>query len=1010
MKKVLLTSVLFVTALAMNAKSRSWNFTNWSEATVANLKADALASKTTGWSDVEKAADAEAGAEPTEQSKDNCFWFAGSVNEDGSLSANGEVITELKGLEFNADYATKRSLAIAVNYPKAFISDAEQTYAGPAYLWLGGKNSECFTIPNVLSGTTITIEAESHKNTDARGIELYAKVGDESTKIGESFTPTTVETKTWTVDDDCDVVIKNTNGCHIYSITMDEPLVNVSDDKFLAEGGDLYSIVAGTANVGNLTIILKPGASYTISNTLTAGGDIKIEGNGAIIDASGMTKPFITLDNSKEYVKKDDDSDSDHLLINFVSITGVTINGLQNALVKDNQKTLVKELKIEDCVVQMPNNNKCVVDFNGKGYVESCNVLNSTIYATEKNEGFFAQYGSRPKNINGDWLQIFDFRNSTIVNIANGKNFCDLKQNGTPQNTYVVKNSIFVNCGKKNQAIVGMNKGQTSTSPNWEVSGNYFAWGDECVNEAEIEKAGQQNEEDIVKNCVNGLLTFADAANGDFNGTFELEDETAPEALGDPRWTITYTAAAPKPILTFKAPVGEEVSIKFGVWETEDTYSVDFGDGELQTAKVGIDNKGPVQEDGSTPSATEFKGTVAGDGTIKVYGNNDVWYLYASDGAVPTSFNQAKLMNVVQMNITGADVENVELPAYEKMTQFSFNNSPAKSVDVTKVPTLTSLTINSTGASKFEPQLESIDLSKNTELEYLSLQGNNKASGKLTSLDLTANTKLTGMGLYVQYNQISDLKLGENTLTTINVQNNQLTGLDLTKLPNLKSLYAMDNLFEGEMDLTAYETMENVQLSGNKLTGVKVNNVTKQLWIENNCITMADIPAQPAGLNSSSKTKQFKYAPQANYEVAETLTDIDLSSQLTREKGEMKATGTEAKDWTEWIENQTTEYSFVTEGGTVLVEGTDYWKTDEGKFTFIKEQAEKVQGVMTNAALPKFTGDNAFKTTPFTVSPATGISTISEDIFSGKVFNLQGVEVQPTKGLYIQSGRKFIKK
>jgi hypothetical protein len=965
---------------------------------------------------VEKAADAEAGAEPTELSKDNCFWFAGTVNEDGSISANGEVITELKGLEFNADYATKRSLAIAVNYPNAFIGEAEQTYAGPAYLWLGGKNSECFTIPNVLSGTTITIEAESHKNTDARGIELYAKVGDESTKIGESFTPTTVETKTWTVDDDCDVVIKNTNGCHIYSITMDEPLVNVSDDKFLAEGGDLYSIVAGTANVGNLTIILKPGASYTISNTLTAGGDIKIEGNGATIDASGMTKPFITLDNSKEYVKKDDDSDSDHLLINFVSITGVTINGLQNALVKDNQKTLVKELIIEDCVVQMPNNNKCVVDFNGKGYVEQCNVVNSTIYATEKNEGFFAQYGSRPKNINAEWLQIFDFRNSTIVNIANGKNFCDLKQNGTPQNTYVVKNSIFVDCGKNNQVIVGFNKGQTSPTPVWDITGNYFACADACSNAAEIEKAGQQNEEDIVKNCVNGLLTFADAANGDFNGTFELEDETAPEALGDPRWTITYTAAAPKPILTFKAPVGEEVSIKFGVWETEDTYSVDFGDGELQTAKVGIDNKGPVQEDGSTPSATEFKGTVAGDGTIKVYGNNDVWYLYASDGAVPTSFDQAKLMNVVQMSITGADVESVELPAYEKMTQFNFNNSSAKSIDVSKVTGLTSLSINSTSQSKFEPQLESIDLSKNINLESLQIQGNQNVSGKLKSLDLSNNNKLRDKGLYVQYNQIETLTLPEAWapdevtetqtikygLTLINVQNNKLTSLPFDKLARLKSLYAANNLFEGEMDLTMFETIEDLQLTGNQLTGIKINDITKTFFIDDNKFTLATIPAQPAGMNSKTKTKNFKYAPQADYEVPETLTDIDISSQAAVAKGELNPDG-----YAEWLTG-TTEFSFVTETGTALVEGTDYWKTDEGKFTFIKEQAEKVQGVMTNAALPKFTGDNAFKTTPFTVSPATGISTISEDIFSGKVFNLQGVEVQPTKGLYIQSGRKVV--
>ena len=69
-----------------------WDFTKWSDATIANLKADAAASKTSGWSDVEKAADAEAGADPTEASKDNCFWSVAEPNADGTLSANGVVI------------------------------------------------------------------------------------------------------------------------------------------------------------------------------------------------------------------------------------------------------------------------------------------------------------------------------------------------------------------------------------------------------------------------------------------------------------------------------------------------------------------------------------------------------------------------------------------------------------------------------------------------------------------------------------------------------------------------------------------------------------------------------------------------------------------------------------------------------------------------------------------------------------------------------------------------------
>ncbi len=215
-------------------QATQWNvvydFTSWKTSTVSALVADAAASKTSGWSDVEKAADAEAGADPTEASKNNCFWCVAEPNEDGTLSANGEVIEELKGLKWNKAYTVKRSLAIAVNYPTA-LSD----YAGPAYLWLGGGKNKipCFTIPGVKAGSTVTMEVESHKASDARGVELYTGVDadglvDAATKIGDSFTPTTKDSHTWTIDADCDVIVYNTNGCHIYSIKVEAGSTGIS--------------------------------------------------------------------------------------------------------------------------------------------------------------------------------------------------------------------------------------------------------------------------------------------------------------------------------------------------------------------------------------------------------------------------------------------------------------------------------------------------------------------------------------------------------------------------------------------------------------------------------------------------------------------------------------------------------------------------------------------------------------------------------------------------------------
>lgn len=392
-------------------------------------------------------------------------------------------------------------------------------------------------------------------------------------------------------------------------------------------------------------------------------------------------------------------------------------------------------------------------------------------------------------------------------------------------------------------------------------------------------------------------------------------------------------------IAAFKGEVGTEVSLKLGVYQSEDMYFVDFGDGKMLAQKVGIDNKGPVREDGSTPTATEFKGTVAGDGIITVYGKNDLWYLNASGNAMPTSFDQDKLKKVVQMSFTGVNVDKVELPQLDSLSQFSFNNSPVQSVDVSKCVKLTWLTINSATASKYEPQLESIDVSALTELEYLSLQAaTNKRNGKLTKIDLSNNKKLEKV--YLTDNQITEIILGENIITDFNASNNLLESFDMSKLTSIKNIY----------------------LTGNKLKELDLSGITNKgnIQIANNLFTLATLPTKPA----VTTTSKYTYAPQPAYEVAEVITDqnnlLDLSSQLT-------ATGVAA-------EPQTTTYKFLA-GTTELKENEDYKVVEPGKFTFLKSQTEKVHAVMATDAFPKFTGKNAYVTTEFTVNVQGGAST-----------------------------------
>lgn len=288
----------------------------------------------------------------------------------------------------------------------------------------------------------------------------------------------------------------------------------------------------------NVTINLAENGAYTISAPIKAGGNITINGNGATIDASTGDN-IIGIEGVNGFAKKADGTDSDHSLVNAITFKDVTITGMTKALVRDLMtKTLLETLTIDNCVMQV-SDAKPFIDFDSRGYVGKVVVKNSTLWASAPTNKNFAKYGSRPKNVNEALNQEFDIQNSTIVNIgakadfSGGQNFNNLKQNGTANNIYTLKNNIFVNCGKSGQVVVGFNNGQPSATPVWDVDKNAFNWNGADVAAAEVTKAGQKSEADIVKNCVAGVVVFADAAKGDFT----LGDCAQYIAkIGDPRW------------------------------------------------------------------------------------------------------------------------------------------------------------------------------------------------------------------------------------------------------------------------------------------------------------------------------------------------------------------------------------------------------------------------------------------------------------------------------------------
>ena len=274
--------------------THTFDFTSWSDATKANLRAGSWANAGTtkpssNWSDVELESTTTG---PTDATRNNCFWQINT--ESGTLHADGKEISELKGLSFSNTVG--RSLAIALDYPSTDLG----TYHGGSYLWLGGKTgTDYFTIPAVKVGSVIKIGIESHKSSDARGITLKVNGTELKAPDGSSVPlPTTYVEQEWLVKGSGDeeyvnVIVHHTNGCHIYYIDCDMAGFSMLNTSYVVKTGESYLLEAGTdyENISGAPV------TYTSGNTdlatISSDGLIRMLRGGTVTitahqDANGI--------------------------------------------------------------------------------------------------------------------------------------------------------------------------------------------------------------------------------------------------------------------------------------------------------------------------------------------------------------------------------------------------------------------------------------------------------------------------------------------------------------------------------------------------------------------------------------------------------------------------------------------------------------------------------------------------------------------------------------------------
>jgi hypothetical protein len=241
-------------------------------------------------------------------------------------------------------------------------------------------------------------------------------------------------------------------------------------------------------------------------------GGVRIE--NAVIDASELAAPLVTI-------AKEDAAEWEFSSASFIN---VTMTGLKQALVYSGGKNYNVSLVVENSRIQVAA-DVTVFDFTKGSFPILFEIKNSTFWAPEATgKAFFSSQSGQKANEMEGGTETFDFENSTFYNLTKSKNFFTHRQANQTWLAYIVKDCIFVNCGKSGQAIKGMNGGQSGKNPTWDISGNVFNFEDADTSEAE----STGDDDEPIKDSKAVVVKFADAANGDFT--------QADAKAGDPIW------------------------------------------------------------------------------------------------------------------------------------------------------------------------------------------------------------------------------------------------------------------------------------------------------------------------------------------------------------------------------------------------------------------------------------------------------------------------------------------
>ena len=195
-----------------------------------------------------------------------------------------------------------------------------------------------------------------------------------------------------------------------------------------------------------------------------------------------------------------------------------------------------------------------------------------------------------------------------------------------------------------------------------------------------------------------------------------------------------------------------------------------------------------------------------------------------------TALDLSKCSELIELSCSSNKLTSLDLSANKKLQKIVAQTNALTTLDTRNLPELTDLYLWG------NHDLKSIDVSKNTKLEFLSV-----SHCKLTSLNVSNNRKL--VKLYVDDNQLTALDVSSNyLLKKLGCYENQLTALDLSSNVALEYLGVNDNPIT-ELNLHPLSNLQELSCSKMQLKKLDVDRCPKlrRLYCNDNQIETLDL-------------------------------------------------------------------------------------------------------------------------------------------------------------------------